>query len=102
MRGIPDPQNSDRILLFRLDRHCQRFSTSARLLNYDLPADKIQSVIVDFVKKNRPDKSFYIRPFVYTSDLGISPRLHNVEKNFLCLWPGTGRLPLPRGRHLPD
>jgi branched-chain amino acid aminotransferase len=82
LRGIPDPQTGDRILLFRLDRHCQRLSTSARLLNYDLPPETIQSVIVDFVKKNRPSVSFYIRPFVYTSDLGISPRLHNVEKNF--------------------
>ena len=82
LRGIPDPQTSGQILLFRLDRHCQRLSTSARLLNYDLPADKIQSVLIDFVKKNCPTVSFYIRPFVYTSDLGISPRLHNVEKNF--------------------
>lgn len=82
LRGLPDPNNANQILLFRLDRHCQRLSTSARFLNYDLPADKIQSVIIDFVKKNNPDTSFYIRPFVYTSDLGIAPRLHNVEKNF--------------------
>ncbi|MEM7770476.1 MAG: branched-chain amino acid transaminase [Cyanobacteria bacterium P01_E01_bin.6] len=82
LRGLPDPNNPNQILLFRLDRHCQRLSTSARFLNYDLPADKIQSVIIDFVKKNNPDTSFYIRPFVYTSDLGIAPRLHNVEKNF--------------------
>jgi branched-chain amino acid aminotransferase len=97
MRGIPDPQNSDRILLFRLDRHCQRLSTSARLLNYDLPADKIQSVIVEFVKKNRPDTSFYIRPFVYTSDLGISPRLHNVEKNFFVYGLELGDYLSPEG-----
>jgi branched-chain amino acid aminotransferase len=82
LRGIPDPQKSDRVLLFRLDRHCKRLSSSARYLNYDLPADKIQQIIVDFVKKNKPNKSFYIRPFVYTSDLGIAPRLHNIEKNF--------------------
>lgn len=82
LRGIPDPQNPDQVLLFRLDRHCQRLSNSAKLLNYDLPADKIQSVITEFVKQNRPATSFYIRPFVYTSDLGISPRLHNVEKDF--------------------
>lgn len=82
LRGFPDPQNPNQILLFRLDRHCQRLSASARFLNYDLPADKIESVIIDFVKKNRPATSFYIRPFAYTSDLGIAPRLHNVEKNF--------------------
>jgi branched-chain amino acid aminotransferase len=82
LRGIPDPQNEKQILLFRLERHCQRLSNSAKVLNYNLPPDKIQSVIVDFVKKNNPTTSFYIRPFVYTSDLGIAPRLHNIEKDF--------------------
>jgi branched-chain amino acid aminotransferase len=82
LRGIPDPENLEQILLFRLDRHCQRLSNSARYLQFDLPADKLQGTITDFVKKNQPKKSFYIRPFVYTSDLGISPRLHNLEKDF--------------------
>ena len=82
MRGVPNPENPNQILLFRLDRHCSRLSDSAKLLNYDLPADKIHQVIVDFVSKNKPNKSFYIRPFVYTSDLGIAPRLHKIEKDF--------------------
>lgn len=97
LRGIPDPQNSSQVLLFRLDRHCQRLSTSARLLNYELPADKIRSVIVDFVRKNRPETSFYIRPFVYTSDLGISPRLHKVEKNFFVYGLELGDYLSPEG-----
>jgi branched-chain amino acid aminotransferase len=83
LRGIPDSQNPNQILLFRLDRHCKRLSQSAKFLNYDLPADKIESIIVDFVKKNRPAQSFYIRPLVYSSGLGIAPRLHNIEKDFL-------------------
>lgn len=82
LRGIPDPQNPNQVLLFRLDRHCQRLSNSARFLHFDLPASKIESVLIDFVKKNQPTTSFYIRPFVYTSDLGIAPRLHNIEKDF--------------------
>lgn len=82
MRGIRDPQNPNQILLFRLDRHTQRLSNSARFLKYDLSAEKIQQVIIDFVKKNAPTKSFYIRPFVYTSDLGIAPRLHKIAKDF--------------------
>ncbi len=81
MRGIPSPENPNRILLFRLDRHTERLSNSAKFLNYNLPAEKIQHIITDFVKKNTPKKSFYIRPFVYTSDLGIAPRLHKIEKN---------------------
>jgi branched-chain amino acid aminotransferase len=82
LRGIPDPENPEQILLFRLDRHCQRLSSSAKFLNYDLPADKIQQIIIDFVKKNFPETSFYIRPFIFTSGLGIAPRLHKVEKDF--------------------
>ncbi len=83
LRGIPNPENLEQILLFRLDDHCQRLSNSAKYLNFDLPADKIKQIIIDFVKKNKPDFSFYIRPFVYTSDLGIAPRLHKVAKDFL-------------------
>ncbi len=82
MRGIPNPDNPQQILLFRLDRHSQRLSNSAKFLKYDLSADKIQQTIIDFVKQNKPEKSFYIRPFIYTSDLGIAPRLHKIEKNF--------------------
>lgn len=97
MRGIPDPENPQQILLFRLDRHCQRLSQSAHFLQYDLPADKIQQVIVDFVKKNQPTTSFYIRPFVYTSDLGIAPRVHNVEKDFFIYGLELGDYLSPEG-----
>ena len=82
MRGLPNPKKPNQILLFRLDCHTQRLSNSARFLKYNLPAEKIQQLIIDFVKKNAPKKSFYIRPFVYTSDLGIAPRLHKIEKDF--------------------
>jgi branched-chain amino acid aminotransferase len=82
LRGTINPSNSQQVLLFRLDHHCQRLSNSAKYLHYDLPASKIETVIKDFVSKNQPTQSFYIRPFVYTSDLGIAPRLHNIDKNF--------------------
>ena len=97
LRGIPDPQNGNRALLFRLDRHCARLSSSARLLNFDLPADKIQHVITEFVKQNSPKTSFYIRPFVYTSDLGIAPRLHNVKKDFFVYGLELGDYLSPEG-----
>jgi branched-chain amino acid aminotransferase len=97
LRGIPNPQNSNQVLLFRLDRHCQRLSDSARFLHFDLPAEKIYQVIVDFVKKNQPTTSFYIRPFVYTSDLGIAPRLHNIEKDFFVYGLELGDYLSPEG-----
>lgn len=82
LRGTINPNNPQQVLLFRLDRHCQRLSNSAKYLHYDLSPSKIEAVIREFVIKNKPSKPFYIRPFVYTSDLGIAPRLHNIEKNF--------------------
>ena len=83
LRGLPDPQDGNQILLFRLDRHCQRLSQSARFLHYDIPVDYLQAKIIEFIHKNQPHTSFYIRPFIYTSDLGIAPRLHNIEKDLL-------------------
>jgi len=97
LRGIPNPQNPKQILLFRLDRHSQRLSKSAKLLLYDLPADKIQQTIIDFVQKNQPTTSFYIRPFVYTSDLGIAPRLHKIEKDFFIYGMELGDYLSPDG-----
>lgn len=83
LRGIPNPGNPKEILLFRLENHCQRLSHSARFLHYDLPAAEIKSVIIQLVQKNRPTVPFYIRPLVYTSGLGIAPRLHQIEKDLL-------------------
>ncbi|MEW6496054.1 MAG: branched-chain amino acid transaminase, partial [Cyanobacteriota bacterium] len=74
-----------------------RLSNSAKVLHYDLPADKIQNVIVEFVKKNQPTNSFYIRPFVYTSGLGIAPRLHNIEKDFFVYGLELGDYLSPEG-----
>jgi branched-chain amino acid aminotransferase len=97
LRGIPDPNNPHQILLFRLDRHCQRLSQSARFLQFELSAEHIQSTIVEFIQKNQPQTSFYIRPFVYTSDLGITPRLHNIEKSFFIYGIELGDYLSPEG-----
>jgi branched-chain amino acid aminotransferase len=97
IRGIPDPQNEKQILIFRLDRHCRRMSASAKFLHHELPADKIHQTIIEFVKRNKPTESFYIRPLVYTSDLGIAPRLHNVEKDFFIYGLPLGDYLSPEG-----
>jgi branched-chain amino acid aminotransferase len=98
LRGIPAPNNSQQILLFRLDRHCQRLGQSAKLLHFnELTADFIQTKITEFVEKNQPQTSFYIRPFIYTSDLGITPRLHDIEKSFFIFGIELGDYLSPDG-----
>ena len=83
MRAIPDPQGGRDILLFRADRHARRLSQSAKLLLTELKEETVINAINMMLKANKPNKPIYLRPFVYTSDLGIAPRLHNIETDFL-------------------
>jgi branched-chain amino acid aminotransferase len=83
MRAIPNPKNKNEILLFRLDNHAKRLSNSAKILGYSLESSFIHEKIIEFIQLNKPQNPIYIRPLVYTSDLDISPRLHNIEHDFL-------------------
>ena len=83
MRGWPVPNNSDQVRLFRLDAHCQRLSHSAKYLGCEISADTLKSTLIEFVRLNQPRFPFYLRPLIYTSSLGIAPRLHQVDKDLL-------------------
>lgn len=83
MRGLPNPANANEILLFRADRHARRLSQSARLLLTELDEQLIHDAIRAILQANRPTTPVYLRPFVYTSDLGIAPRLHDIQTDFL-------------------
>ncbi len=83
LRGWVDETKPGEAVLFRLDRHAKRLANSAKYLQADFSAQQIEKIIVDFVKQNKPDKPFYIRPLIYVSDLGLSPRLHDTEKDLL-------------------
>lgn len=82
MRAIPNPSNKNEFLLFRTDKHIKRLTQSAKFLLTDLKEDYVWNALEKIIKVNKPEKPIYIRPFVYTSDLGIAPRLHNIETNF--------------------
>ncbi|MDA0963834.1 MAG: branched-chain amino acid transaminase [Cyanobacteria bacterium] len=97
MRAIPNPADANEILLFRADRHARRLSQSARLLLTELSEDTIHGAIHQFLCANRPTCPVYLRPFVYTSDLGIAPRLHNIETDFLIYGLELGDYLSPEG-----
>ncbi len=97
MRAIPDPSNPKSILLFRADRHARRLSQSARLLLTELSEDYVMKALKEFITTNKPNIPIYIRPFVYTSDLGIAPRLHNIETDFLIYGLELGDYLSPEG-----
>ena len=83
MRAIPDPTKPGGMLLFRADRHARRLSQSAHLLLADLSEVTVMEALTAMLHANKPTTPIYLRPFVYTSDLGIAPRLHNIETDFL-------------------
>tara|TARA_B100001057_G_scaffold114941_1_gene113410 strand:- start:211 stop:1128 length:918 start_codon:yes stop_codon:yes gene_type:complete len=83
MRAIPDPTKPGGMLLFRADRHARRLSQSAHLLLADLSEETVMEALTAMLHANKPTTPIYLRPFVYTSDLGIAPRLHNIETDFL-------------------
>ena len=97
MRGLPNPEDPSEVLLFRADRHARRLSQSAKLLLMDLNEETVLEAIQAFIKANRPTKPFYMRPFVYTSGLGISPRLHDVVTDFLIYGIEMGDYLSPEG-----
>lgn len=83
IRGVPSPHDSKQIMLFRLADHCRRLSQSAKYLNTDIDPIELEAALIEFVRRNQPQTSFYIRPLIYTSSLGIAPRLHDVGKDLL-------------------
>ena len=97
MRAIPDPLNSNVMLLFRADRHARRLSQSARLLLTELKEEMILEALTAVLKANQPKQPIYLRPFVYTSDLGIAPRLHQIETDFLIYGLPLGDYLSPEG-----
>jgi branched-chain amino acid aminotransferase len=97
MRALPNPADSNEILLFRADRHARRLSQSARLLLTELSEETILAAITAFLRANKPSTPAYLRPFVYTSDLGIAPRLHNIETDFLIYGLELGDYLSPEG-----
>ena len=97
MRAIPDPASANTMLLFRADRHARRLSQSARLLLTELREEEILAALTAMLQANKPEQPIYLRPFVYTSDLGIAPRLHEIETDFLIYGLPLGDYLSPEG-----
>ena len=83
IRGWVDTNNPNQTVLIDLPGHMKRLSKSSLYIEANYSTNFLQKTVIEFIKQNKPKKPFYIRPLVYVSDLGISPRVHNAEKDFL-------------------
>jgi len=72
------------IYIFRLDEHHRRLKNSAKTLQmkFEITLEEFTSIIREMLTRGEWKQNVYLRPFIYKSDLELSPRLHNVNDSF--------------------
>ena len=80
IRGYYNPQK-DNVYIFRLKDHIKRLLNSAKLvqLQYSIDPLELESIILKLVKECGYKENIYLRPYIYTSALQLSPRFHDVK-----------------------
>lgn len=71
----------DNVFIFRIRDHYKRLIQSTRIvqLEFNHSVDELTNITLDLVRQSGYKENIYIRPFVYTSALELSPRFKNVE-----------------------
>lgn len=70
--------------IFRLHDHFERFVKSAKILGLPLKFsfEELIKITLELVRKNNIKEDSYIRPFLYTSELRISPNVKDIQTDF--------------------
>ena len=78
-RAITIPK--DNVYIFRLKDHVKRLLNSAKLvqLQYAIDPLEFEKIILKLVKECGYKENIYLRPYIYTSALQLSPRFHDVK-----------------------
>jgi branched-chain amino acid aminotransferase len=81
--------------LFRLQDHYRRFDHSASLLRIGLPfdVDDLRDLSVELTRKNGHLGEVYLRPFMYTAGLDLTPGLAGIADGFTLFMLAIGGLP---------
>lgn len=84
--GLRAYYNKDKknLYLLRLEDHHARLRASARILQmkWAMPYEEFRDITVKLLRDGEWRENCYLRPFIYKSDLEMSPRLHNVQDKF--------------------
>jgi branched-chain amino acid aminotransferase len=75
---------SKNLFLVRLEDHHARLRQSGRMLqmHWNMPYDEFKEITLKLLREGDWRENCYLRPFIYKSELSLSPRLHNVEDKF--------------------
>jgi len=79
IRGYYDSA-TDNVYIFRIEDHYKRLIRSTRIMHmkFDMKWEELRDITLDLVRQTGAKENIYLRPFVYTSALQLSPRLHDV------------------------
>jgi len=83
MRAYYNAQEKN-LFLVRLEDHHMRLRQSAKILRFHwaMPYAEFRDITIKVLKDGGWKQNCYLRPFIYKSELSLSPRLHNVEDKF--------------------
>jgi len=80
IRGYYNPDKKN-IFIFRIRDHFTRLLQSVKImqLQFEKSVDELVEITLELIRKNQCMENIYIRPFIYTSSLQLSPRFHDVK-----------------------
>jgi len=75
------------VYVFRLDQHIERLERSAKLIALALPIERarVQSVVVELLRRNKVHHNVYVRPMVISGSNELSPVLR-AEDSMLIVY----------------
>lgn len=79
IRGYYD-SSSDNLYVFRILDHYKRLVNSTKImqLQFTKTPEELRDITLDLLKQSGYRRNVYLRPFIYTSALQLSPRFHDV------------------------
>jgi branched-chain amino acid aminotransferase len=77
-------ESKDNVYIFRLRDHYKRLMDSCKIMQLDFhrPVDALMEITLKLIRKNGYKENIYLRPYIYTSALQLSPRFHDIKTDF--------------------
>lgn len=79
--GIRGYHKNGSVSIFRLKDHHERLMNSSRIMGMGvyMPYEEFHKIIGDLIARNQPKTDIYIRPFLYSGEQQLIPRIDKVK-----------------------
>jgi branched-chain amino acid aminotransferase len=74
-------KDQDNVFIFRIYDHFTRLLNSAKIMQiqFDKTPQELVDITLELVRESGYKENIYIRPYLYTSALQLSPRFHDIK-----------------------